>query len=106
MEPSNGYVVSKCRALFLLIAFVGSLVTVGLLVYYLADRPFPVVSNGSFSSAASATGKPPSKTSDKNVRLPMTVLPRHYEVRLFPVLEKGNRGYNQNFDFVQNKSIR
>lgn len=29
-------------------------------------------------------------TSKKDVRLPRTVLPIHYDVRLFPVLEKGN----------------
>ena len=90
MKSSNGYVVSKCRALFILIAFAGSLVAVGLLVYYLADRPYPAASNGSSSSAASTAGKTPSKVSDKNVRLPRAVLPRHYDVRLFPVLEKGN----------------
>ena len=59
MKSTNG----KCRSLFLLIAFTGSLVV----------------------SAASAAGK-----SNKNVRLPRAVLPRHYDVRLFPVLEEGN----------------
>ena len=57
----------QCFSVFgcstVLIAFTGSLVT----------------------AAASTAGK-----SDKNVRLPRTVLPRHYDVRLFSVLEKGN----------------
>ena len=60
MKSSNGY---QGRSMFLLIAVIGSLVV----------------------TAASTAGK-----SDKNVRLPRTVLPRHYDVRLFPVLEKGN----------------
>ena len=63
MKSSNGYVMSKGRVLFLLIAFTSSLV----------------------AAATSAAGK-----SNKNVRLPRTVLPRHYDVRLFPVLKKGN----------------
>lgn len=91
MKSSNGYVVSKCRAFFFLVAFVGSLVAVGLLVYYLADRPYPsgASPNGS-SSSASTAGKTPPNKSDKNVRLPRAVLPRRYDVRLFPILEKGN----------------
>lgn len=30
------------------------------------------------------------RTGDKNIRLPRDVLPIRYDVRLFPVLEKGN----------------
>lgn len=91
MKSNNGYVLSKCRALMLLIIFIISLITVGLLVYYLADRPV-ASSSASTSDPTSASnsgkGKDPKVT--KNVRLPRAVLPRHYDVRLFPILEKGN----------------
>ena len=90
MKSNNGYAVSKCRALFFLIAFAGSIVAVRFLVYYLADRPFPAASYVSSSSADSTTGKTTAKVSDKNIRLPGTALPRHYYVRLFHVLEKCN----------------
>ena len=92
MKTNKGYVLSKCRALTLFILFIGSLVAVGLLVYYLADRP---VANGSSASASSSTstsmtGKGKDLKVIKNVRLPRAVLPHRYDVRLFPILEKGN----------------
>jgi aminopeptidase N len=96
---SGGYVVSKCRALLLLFAFIGSLIAVGVLVYFLADRPYPAAAltngNGATASASSSSGsgkkdQPHDMAGNKNVRLPRAVLPIRYDVRLFPVLEKGN----------------
>ncbi|EFX67104.1 hypothetical protein DAPPUDRAFT_302210 [Daphnia pulex] len=96
---SGGYVVSKCRALLLLFAFIGSLIAVGVLVYFLADRPYPAAAltngNGAAASASSSSGsgkkdQPHDMAGNKNVRLPRAVLPSRYDVRLFPVLEKGN----------------
>lgn len=97
-STNNGYVVSKCRALLLLILFIGSLIAVGLLVHFLSGRPSTAdgaakSSNGgsdpASSSASSMAGKSPSKET-KNVRLPRAVLPHRYDVRLFPIIEKGN----------------
>lgn len=93
MKSSSGYVVSKCRALTLLIVFIGSLIAVGLLVYFLADRPAMAgepSTEAASSSSSSMAGKKPAKAINKNVRLPRAVLPRRYNVRLFPNLEKGN----------------
>ncbi|XP_032798753.2 aminopeptidase N [Daphnia magna] len=89
----GGYVVSKCRAFLLFIAFVGSLIAVGLLVYFLADRPAASsVTNGASTASPSTSGSSKAEviSSNKNVRLPRAVLPIRYDVRLFPVLEKGN----------------
>lgn len=88
--PKRGYVVTKSCGLVLFIAFIGSLIAVGLLVYFLADRPFPHANNEAASSAATAAKTTPPPKSVKNVRLPRSVLPRHYDVRLLPILEKGN----------------
>ena len=53
---SGDYVVSKCRALLLLIVFIGSLIAVGVLVYFLADRPYPAAAtNGATASASSSS---------------------------------------------------
>lgn len=99
---SGGYVVSKCRALLLLIVFIGSLIAVGVLVYFLADRPYPAAAtNGATASASSSSSSTTTTnkkdqhhemngSNNKNVRLPRAVLPVRYDVRLFPVLEKGN----------------
>jgi len=89
MPNKRGYVVSKSCGLFLFIGFIGSLTAVGLLVYFLADRPFPHAGSEAASSTAAAAKPTPPKLV-KNVRLPRSVLPRHYDVRLFPILEVGN----------------
>jgi aminopeptidase N len=69
------------------------------LVYFLADRPYPAAAltngNGAAASASSSSGsgkkdQPHDMAGNKNVRLPRAVLPIRYDVRLFPVLEKGN----------------
>ena len=88
MKPKGGeLVLTRSRALGLLIAFVGSLVAVALLVYFFADRPYSAAVDDDDSSAAKIISS--SKRAD-NVRLPRTVLPRHYDIRLLPILEKGN----------------
>lgn len=82
----NGMVLSRTRLMALCIFFVGSLVAVGLLVYFFADRPSessPATQVRPVLSGARA--KPV-----KNVRLPRTVLPDHYEVWLMPVIQVGN----------------
>lgn len=64
---SGGYVVSKCRALLLLIVFIGSLIAVGVLVYFLADRPYPAAAtNGATASASSSS----SSTTTTNKKRP------------------------------------
>lgn len=94
MKTTNGgYVVSKCRAFLLFIVFIGSLIAVGLLVYFLAGRPVASsATNGASTTASSSTSgsNKAEVTSNKNVRLPRAVLPIRYDVRLFPILEKGN----------------
>ena len=97
-KPTGGFSVSKGCAVFFCLLFVGSLVAVGLLVYFLADRPYPqapdVTNNTEEFSAATprmSSEKRPSETKVvKNNRLPRTVLPRHYDIRLLPILQKGN----------------
>jgi len=93
-RKSNGYIISKGRAVGLFFAFVGSLVAVGLLVYFLADRTNPPApsSNGSADASTAAVTETPAKSAklSTNIRLPRTLLPRHYDVRLLPILEKGN----------------
>lgn len=88
-KTKGGYLISKGGAIGILVAFVVSLVAVGLLVHFLADRPEASAgtSVGS-SSAESAIGKHVKVVS--NIRLPRTVLPQHYDVRLLPIIEKGN----------------
>jgi len=93
VKTSNGVVISKGRALVLFIVFVGSLVAVGLLVYFLADRPKAPgsLNNGSVDTSTSVTStSAKSAKLTTNIRLPRTVIPRHYDVRLLPILEKGN----------------
>lgn len=84
----SGYcVVSRCLAFVLFIAFIGSLLAVGLLVYFLADRPSPQAYR---ENADVPVGKLSSSKDFENVRLPRAVLPIHYDVRLLPILENGN----------------
>lgn len=92
MPAGSGLTVSKCHALGLLIFFLSSLVVVGLLVYFFAGKPSAIncstsPKRSSLQNSAIAAGfsKPL-----LNVRLPRNVLPRHYDVRLFPILETGN----------------
>ena len=89
---SDGYSVSKCQALALFLFFVSSLVAVGLLIHFLAGPAHPQASNGSLPSNSSSP--PSSHTSEvkppRNVRLPRHVLPRHYDIKLLPIIEKGN----------------
>lgn len=86
MKSRNGVTLTRQCAVLLLAAVLGSLVAVGLLVYYLADRPFP--------HASPSTGTIPTTTiapgPKKDVRLPRSVMPRHYHIRLLPILEPGN----------------
>jgi aminopeptidase N len=87
--------VTKCRALGFISVFIGSIMAVGLSVYFLA-RPYYPTANSCFPSPK----RPLSQTSlgagalsklvQNVIRLPRTVLPRHYDVRLLPLLEKGN----------------
>jgi aminopeptidase N len=69
---------------------------VGKLVSFLPNQPYPVAAtNGAAASASSSSrgskkDKSHEKSSNDNIRLPRDVLPIRYDVRLFPVLEKGN----------------
>lgn len=90
-KQKSGYVVTKSCGLFLFIGFIGSLTAVGLLVYFLADRPFPHAGSSEAASStttADAAAKPNKLV--KNVRLPRSVVPRHYDIQLFPILQVGN----------------
>lgn len=90
--------VTKCRALAVILFFVGCVMAVGLSVYFLARPHYPTASNS--CSTAPSKRQPLSQSFlgagalsqlVQNVtRLPRTVLPRHYDVRLLPILEKGN----------------
>lgn len=91
MKPRGGeFVVTRSRGVGLLIGFVGSLVAVGLLVYFLADRPYPATPPSDDDPSTPDAAKIISSKRAQNVRLPRAVLPRHYDIRLLPILEKGN----------------
>ena len=95
-------VVTKNRAIVLCAIFAGSLLVVGLLVYFLADRPLQTNSTcedaiASLSSQNSSSIISANRTSAQNkhkhgkdVRLPRKILPRHYDLRLLPVLQNAN----------------
>lgn len=82
----HGIVLTRTRLMALSIFFVASLVAVGLLVYFFADRPN--------ESSLIALMQPISTTARpkplKNVRLPRSVIPHHYEVWLMPIINVGN----------------
>lgn len=86
MKSRNGVTITRQCAVLLMVAVACSLVAVGLLVYYLADRPFPSAS----PSTGTISATTPAPSPKKNVRLPRTVLPLHYHIRLLPILERGN----------------
>lgn len=92
-KRSGDCVVSKGCAVLLLFAFVGSLIAVGLLVHFLADRPvLPGGNNDADPLSKELVSDPhplPAEVT-KNSRLPRAVLPYHYDIRLLPILEKGN----------------
>lgn len=88
--------VTKCRALGFISVFIGSIMTVGLSVYFLS-RPYYPTANSCSTSPKKPLSQPflvgagaLSKLVENVIRLPRTVLPRHYDVRLLPILEKGN----------------
>ena len=87
--------VTKCRALGFILFFVGSIMAVGLSVYFLA-RPYHPTANSCSPAPKRPLSQPflgagaLSKLVQNVTRLPRTVLPRHYDVRLLPILEKGN----------------
>lgn len=82
----NGIVLNRTRLLALTIFFVGSVVAVGLLVYFFADRP------SENSPLVRTLPVPPAKRNKpaKSVRLPRTILPEHYEVWLMPIIDVDN----------------
>jgi len=88
-SKSGGYTVSKCHLVNAVVIVACALVAVGVMVYFYADRAYPQ------AAASTGTAMPPTTTEQpmkpvRNVRLPRTVLPRHYDIRLLPIIEKGN----------------
>ena len=83
----KGCFVTNAKAYVLFFFYVASLVAVGLVVYFLVDRPSSTA-DGPPVTEATPTSAP--RKSLTNVRLPRSVLPRHYNLRLLPILEKGN----------------
>ena len=69
-----------------------ALVAVGLLTHYFTDRPVALT-----STTAATESRPADDSATaglmaplRDVRLPRAVLPRHYNLRLFPVLDPAN----------------
>lgn len=93
MSAGVRFTVTKCRASGFLIIFIGCMMAVGLSVYFLAGRPYYNPTANSCSTSPKrlfpSFGALP-KIAYSVIRLPRTVLPRHYDVRLLPILEKGN----------------
>lgn len=89
MSTDSCVTLKKCRALALLIVYISSLIAVGLLVYFFAGRPNHTTSCPKRSSSHHQLNGFLSK-SVQNIRLPRNFLPWHYDIRLLPVLEKGN----------------
>ena len=83
----KGCFVTNTKAYVLFFIYVASLVAVGLVIHFLVDRPSSKV-DGPPVTEATPTSAP--RKSLTNVRLPRSVLPRHYNLRLLPILEKGN----------------
>uniref|UniRef100_A0A0P5FVD5 Aminopeptidase n=1 Tax=Daphnia magna TaxID=35525 RepID=A0A0P5FVD5_9CRUS len=84
--------VTKCRASGIVVILIACLMAVGLSVYFLAGRPYPTANSCSVSPkrpSLPSFGAAP-KIAQSVIRLPRTVLPHHYDVRLLPILEKGN----------------
>lgn len=93
---ATGLNITKCRAFLLLLIYIGSTTTIGLLVYFFTGRLHPTAiscstphKRPSSYQANSAVAVVLSK-SVQDVRLPRNVLPHHYYVRLLPILQKGN----------------
>ncbi|GAB6029465.1 hypothetical protein CHUAL_005219 [Chamberlinius hualienensis] len=92
-KVKNGCFIERCLAVVLVLFFIGSLVAVGLLVYYLAPRPYSVESTLEKSDSVASddetifgagTTVPP--TTKESVLLPKTLRPVYYEVHLQPFL--------------------
>lgn len=91
MSADPRVTIRKCRIFALLIIYISSVTAVGLLVYFFAGRP-------AYSSIQSCSKRPSSHHNAngiytkpvQNIRLPRNVLPWHYDVRLLPVLKRGN----------------
>ena len=77
------------RVLGLLLIYIGSIAAVGFLVYFLAGRP-SAISCSAPHKRPYHVGGVSSVSSKSDVRLSRNVLPRHYNVRLLPILRKGN----------------
>lgn len=90
-------VLTRRRLLFVSALFIGSLVAVGLLVYFLADRPL-AAGGGEFVRTMSDDHEDSRGTPEHvvvvdkrtDIRLPRSVVPHHYAIRLLPVLEPDN----------------
>ncbi len=89
-----GLTITKCRAFLLLLIYIGSTTTVGLLVYFFTGRLQPTAISCSTPhkrpSSYQANSAVLLPKSVQDVRLPRNVLPHHYYVRLLPILQRGN----------------
>ena len=93
MKTRSGFVVTRGKALVLILLFLCSLTAVGLLVYFFTERPCATLGGSVESSTPASETSSSSSSSSKiieNIRLPRDVLPHHYDVRLLPILETGN----------------
>jgi len=93
MKTRSGFVVTRGKAVVLILLFLCSLTAVGLLVYFFTERPCATLGGSVESSTPASETSSSSQSSSKiieNIRLPRDVLPHHYDVRLLPILETGN----------------
>jgi len=86
-KKSNSCVVSKSFGFIFFIFFASSLIAVGLLVYFFADRP--TASAKTADDTIIVKSDKLKKPLNYN-RLPKALIPYHYDIRLLPILEKGN----------------
>ncbi|KOC62990.1 Aminopeptidase N [Habropoda laboriosa] len=94
--PKRGCSISPCGAFILGVAFLISLVVTGLLVYHLAPcleeklvEPCNELSNSVFESRGIFSTDSSNKKK-VDVRLPRSVIPDSYELRLIPFIQEGN----------------
>ena len=87
---SKGCYVGKCHALAFFVLFACSVTACGLLVYFFAGRAYS--HDGDHTTTASPVSSTISTTQKPvvDVRLPRSLIPSHYDIRLLPIVEKGN----------------
>ncbi|XP_058791213.1 aminopeptidase N [Phymastichus coffea] len=104
----RGCTITRCGGLGLALCFLGALVLTGLLVYHFApcvdqnDTQFRVGDDVTAMFRSGRNFKAKSKSDKLDVRLPKSVLPDSYEIRLVPFIWPGNFTFNGEVKIVMN----